>query len=134
MNKSILFVDDEKPILKAIRRMFLGSNYAVFFAESALDALNILSKNTIDLIVSDLKMPEMGGYELLSKVMIMYPSTIRVILSGCSEEDLIFRAIKNNLARAYFLKPWEDEKLKTAIDEMFKTQDLLKSKNLLEYP
>lgn len=132
MNKSILFVDDEKPILKAIRRMFLGSNYAVFFAESALDALNILSKNTIDLIVSDLKMPEMGGYELLSKVMIMYPSTIRVILSGCSEEDLIFSAIKNNLARAYFLKPWEDENLKTAIDEMFKTQDLLKSKNLLD--
>lgn len=132
MNKSILFVDDEKPILKAIRRMFLDSNYVVFFAESGLDALNILSKNTIDLIVSDLKMPEMGGYELLSKVMALYPSTIRVILSGSAEEDLIFRAIKNNLARSYFLKPWEDKNLKAAIDEMFKTQDILKSKNLLD--
>lgn len=132
MNKSILFVDDEIPILKAIRRMFLGSNYTVFFAESGLDALDILSKNVIDLIISDIKMPEMDGYELLSKVMVMYPSTIRIALSGYAGEDLIFRAIKNNLARAYFLKPWVDENLKTAIDEMFKTQELLKSKNLLD--
>lgn len=132
MNKSILFVDDEIPILKAIRRMFLGSNYTVFFAENGLDALDILSKNIIDLIISDIKMPEMDGYELLSRVMIMYPSTIRIALSGYAGDDLIFRAIKNNLARAYFLKPWVDENLKIAIDEMFKTQDLLKSKNLLD--
>ena len=77
MNKSILFVDDEKPILKAIRRMFIGSEYTVFFAESGEEALDILSKNIIVLIVTDLKMPEMGGYELLSKVMVMYPSIIR---------------------------------------------------------
>ena len=60
----------------------------------------------------------MSGYELLSKVMIIYPSIIRVILSGYVEEDLIFKAIKNNLARAYFLKPWEDENFKISIDEM----------------
>lgn len=132
MNKSILFVDDEIPILKAIRRMFLGSNYTVFFAKSGLEALDILNKNIIDLIISDIKMPEMDGYELLSKVMVMYPSTIRIALSGYAGDDLVFRAIKNNLAKAYFLKPWVDENLKTAIDEMFKTQDLLKSKNLLD--
>ncbi|MBZ9622515.1 HDOD domain-containing protein [Clostridium sp. FP2] len=132
MDKSILFVDDEKPILKAIRRMFLGSDYTVFYAESGAEALDILSKNIIVLIVSDLKMPEMDGYELLSKVMLLYPSTIRVILSGYAEENLIFRAIKNNLARAYFLKPWEDEKFKIAIDEMFKTHELLKNENLLD--
>jgi len=64
MNKSILFVDDEKAILNSIRREFFDSSYEIYIATSGKEALEILSENQINLIVSDMRMPEMDGYKI----------------------------------------------------------------------
>jgi HD-like signal output (HDOD) protein len=132
MEKSVLFVDDEKQILKSIKRMFIDSDYKMFFAEGGRDALDILSNNQIDIVVSDMKMPEMDGYELLKKVKNLYPSAIRIILSGYSEEDIIYKAIHSNLVKLYIFKPWKADELKNTIDDIFKTQELLNNKNILD--
>ena len=66
--KSVLFVDDEKNILKSIRRNFSKNNFNMFFANSGKEALILMAKEKIDLVVSDINMPGMNGFELFEKM------------------------------------------------------------------
>ncbi|NRY63737.1 HDOD domain-containing protein [Clostridium beijerinckii] len=125
MSKSILFVDDEKSILNSIRREFFDSPYDVYIANGGREALDILEKNHIDLIVSDMRMPEMDGYELLKRVKLLYPEVTRLILSGFTDEKTVFKSIYNNLAKLFITKPWKKDDFRRAIDEVFKTEELL---------
>ena len=87
MLKKILFVDDEAQILKSIRRLFMDTEYEVITAESGSEALDILANNKIDLIVSDMRMPNMSGYELLREVKRRFPHIVRIILSGLLKKE-----------------------------------------------
>ena len=129
--KKILIVDDEVQILKALSRVFFDTDYVIFTAESGQAALSLLEQHEIDLVISDMRMPLMDGYELLSKVKETYPDIIRIILSGYADESTVFKAILHNIAKFYLLKPWHNEKLLCCIDQVFETEELLKSKDLL---
>lgn len=131
MKKNILFVDDEKQILRAIKRLFLSENYNVFLAESGKDALEILKNNHISIMVTDMRMPGMGGYELLQTVKALYPETLRLILSGYADENQIFNAIQNNLAKLYMFKPWDNEKFVDMINQISNFEDLRQNKRIL---
>ncbi|MGI5970991.1 MAG: HDOD domain-containing protein [Oscillospiraceae bacterium] len=109
--KKILFVDDEIQVLKAISRVFVDTGYMVWFAQSAAGAMEILGREKIDMIVTDMKMPGTSGVELLKKVKSEYPDVIRAVLSGYSDEREIIFTLQSNLARAYMFKPWNDEEL-----------------------
>ena len=63
MEDRILFVDDEKSILKAIERLFFDTDYELFVAESGEEGLDILKENPIDIVVSDMRMPGMDGHQ-----------------------------------------------------------------------
>jgi HD-like signal output (HDOD) protein len=132
MNESILFVDDEKQILDALKRTFFGSGYNIFFAISGNEALDILANRSIDIIVSDVRMPGMDGYQLLKEVRERYPSTIRVILSGYADEALIVKIQGKGLAKRYLYKPWKNEELKRTVGQIFRVEKMLKDRNLLE--
>lgn len=133
MSKTILFVDDEKPILNSIKREFFDTDYNLYFALSGEEALKILSQfKNIDMVVTDMKMPNMDGYELLKNVKADYPGVIRLILSGYTDESIVFKCISNNLAKIYLTKPWEEDKLKIAINEIFKNEEILSNSNLLD--
>lgn len=129
--KKILFVDDELQILRALCRVFMDTDYAIFKAESGQEALDFLKSNYVDMIITDMRMPYMDGYELLSQVKKLYPDIIRIILSGYSDEKVIFKALEKNIARLYIMKPWENDKLLKTIEEIFKTEEVLISTNLL---
>lgn len=131
MGKKILFVDDEIAILKSLKRLFLDTDYDIFLAEGGEEALQLLSMEDIDLIFTDVKMPGMDGYMLLQKVKKKYPFIIRVILSGYTEGKEIVEAIQQNLARAYILKPWNNEELLKFIEDTFDIQKLLKNRNMM---
>ena len=122
---SILFVDDDKSILKSIKREFLGTDYKLFFAESADEALKVLFENNIDIIVSDIMMPNTDGYELLKKVKYVYPNIIGVVLSGHADEKLIFKMINANLAKAFLSKPWKENEINTTIQDIIKINERL---------
>lgn len=132
MPKSILFVDDEINILKSLKRAFLDEDYNLFFAQSANEALAIMEKDYIDLIISDMRMPNISGFELLKTVKERFPTTIRVILSGYADENLVFKAIQANIAKLYILKPWDNENLKQIIKTIFDLEDMIKDKKCLE--
>lgn len=131
MEKSILFVDDEAQILRSLNRLFLDKDYQVFLAHNGNEALEILDTENIDLIISDIKMPNMNGYELLKKVKEKYPKVLRVAFSGYTDNNKIIQALENNLAKLYLFKPWNNNTLLSTIDKIFEFENILKSKNLL---
>jgi YesN/AraC family two-component response regulator len=95
MRTSVLFVDDEKLVLRGVRRtmLLLDSEIECRFAESGQDAIDLLSQEKADIIISDMKMPGMDGGALLKKVKDNWPNTFRVIMSGQSERDLTMKSL-----------------------------------------
>ena len=79
-NQTVLFVDDEVKVLKALRRLCRSEAFDTVFAECGAQALEIMANQPIDLVVSDLRMPEMDGAELLSKIEALFPDVPRVLL------------------------------------------------------
>lgn len=131
--KRILIVDDEIQILKALTRVFFDTEYEVFTISSGEDALTFLETNEINMVISDMRMPYMDGYQLLSEIKNKYPKIIRTILSGYTDESIIFKALLNNIAKAYFYKPWDNDLLLEYINKLFDIEDTLSDKNLLQF-
>lgn len=131
MSKKILFVDDEILILKALRRLLEDTEFSVRTAENGAEALSMLAEENADLIVSDLKMTGMDGYELLRIVREKYPSMIRVVLSGNFDEGMLLKIQHKSLARLYLLKPWHNEELLASIRQLFEVEKMLQKRNLL---
>ena len=80
--KTILFVDDDKSTLNALRRAFLDEPVETLFTTSGQEALELMRQQEVDIVVSDMKMPGMGGQELLNAVRERYPQAIRILFSG----------------------------------------------------
>lgn len=111
----LLFVDDESNILKALRRLFRGSEYQVHIAESAADGLLILEQRPIDLIISDMRMPKMDGAEFLSLAAEKWPETIRILLTGYADLESTIKAVNQGKIYGYCSKPWVDDELKILV-------------------
>ncbi|MGH1441705.1 MAG: response regulator [Cellvibrionaceae bacterium] len=111
MNPAILIVDDEKSICSALKRTFHKQPFRVFSANSGQEALDLLAENTIDVVVSDQRMPGMKGTELLSIVKKSHPKVGRIILSGHSDIHDLTDAINEASINRFLQKPWKDEHL-----------------------
>jgi putative nucleotidyltransferase with HDIG domain len=130
MKKQILFVDDEPMILEGLRRMLRGlrDEWDMTFTQGGHEALESMAKRPFDVIVSDMRMPEMDGGQLLSKVKERYPHTVRIILSGHSDKEAIMRTVR--LAHQYLSKPCDADILKATISRSCALRDLLGQENL----
>src|SRR5487761_2285976 len=104
----ILFVDDEANILSSLKRLFRPFGYQIFTAESGSQGLEIMEREKIDLVVSDMRMPEMNGAQFLEKVRAGWPDTIRILLTGFAEIRATIDAINKGQIYRYISKPWED--------------------------
>jgi diguanylate cyclase (GGDEF)-like protein/PAS domain S-box-containing protein len=111
----VLFVDDEPDILSALNRLMGRENYAVHFAGSGADALDIMAATPIHIIVSDMKMPEMDGLTLLKQVKQFYPDTVRMALSANIQFDQLLHCINTGEIFRYITKPTKPEELKQAL-------------------
>ncbi len=129
--KKILIVDDEVQILKALSRMFLDTDYEIFTAENGMEAIRLIENTEIDMVISDMRMPLLDGYELLSIVKEKYPKIIRIILSGYAEEKPMFRALLHNVAKLYVFKPWNNNELLDNINKLFADDVVLNSADLV---
>ena len=132
MKASILFVDDEKAILRSLRRLFQETAYELFFVESGDAALRFLQLQRVDLVISDMRMPGMDGHQLLRRVKELYPQTMRLILSGFAEKNQVFTSLLDGSAQMYLLKPWNNEELLSLVDKVLRLQNTLRDRKLLE--
>ncbi len=105
----VLFVDDEKMMLQTIRRGLIDEPYVKLFANSGEEALTILEKERVSVLVTDLKMPGMNGLELLNIVKDKYPDMTRIVLTGYYQVSTILAAINKGHIHRYLTKPWKME-------------------------
>ncbi|RJQ44147.1 MAG: response regulator, partial [Nitrospiraceae bacterium] len=112
---SILFVDDEEGILRALKRAFLEENYNIHTAVNAEDALQIMSSSKIHLVISDFKMPGMTGAQLLKTIKQQWPDTIRIMLTGHADIQTIMGAVNEGAVYKFITKPWNDEDLRLTV-------------------
>lgn len=124
---TVLIVDDEVNVLNSLERTLRNEEYAVLTASSATEALDILQTKTVDLIISDLGMPEMNGFELLKTVKGRYPAVARIILTGQSDAPTVVRAINEGEVFRFFTKPWDNEEIKVSIRQTLKHFDFLRA-------
>jgi putative nucleotidyltransferase with HDIG domain len=111
----VLFVDDEVNIRRALARLFRTEPYRVLQAGSAEEALRILESESVQVVVSDQRMPGMHGATLLSRVRERWPETIRIMLTGYTEIDVAVEAINQGEVYRLITKPWNDEELRATI-------------------
>jgi diguanylate cyclase (GGDEF)-like protein/PAS domain S-box-containing protein len=119
---TLLLVDDEPNILSALNRLFRREGYRVLMAGSGRQALELLAANPVQVIISDQRMAEMSGVELLSRVKDIYPDTVRIVLSGYAELSTVTDAVNRGAIWKYFAKPWDDEVLREEVRRAFRRQ------------
>ena len=115
MSHKVLFVDDEPKVTRAIKHTLRKENYEILSAVSAQEALGILERESVDVVVSDEQMPGMSGSELLARVCREYPDTVRIILTGQASLEAAVRAINEGEIYRFLEKPCDAEELATAI-------------------
>lgn len=127
----LLFVDDEPNVLKALKRLFRSAEYSVHLAESGASGLDILQTQPIDLIISDMRMPQMDGAEFLSRAAENYPDTVRILLTGYADIESTIAAVNNGRIYSYCSKPWEDNELRILVNNALEQKRLRQERQRL---
>jgi putative nucleotidyltransferase with HDIG domain len=111
----ILFVDDEPLVLQGLQRLLrnMRGEWDMVFVDSGPKGLEACAKEPFDVVVADMRMPGMNGAEFLNRVMLLHPGTIRLVLSGHADADLIIQA--EGAAHQFLSKPCDPEVLRSVI-------------------
>ncbi len=123
--KRILFVDDEPKVLDGLRRMLYPyrNEWQMVFVNSAAEALQQLSQSPFDVLITDVRMPQMSGIELLSKVVERHPQVVRMVLSGMADKEVTLPSVM--LAHQYLDKPCDAARLRSAVERVFQLRVIL---------
>ncbi len=127
MSEQILFVDDEKFVLSLAERIFQDSGFNILTFLNAQDALECVKNNEIAVLVSDNMMPTMTGIELLSKVRVISPDTVSILMTGYANLQTALDAINKAEAFRFIVKPWDNQSLIEMVDDAMKRYKLKKS-------
>lgn len=129
---SILCVDDEPNVLAALRRLLRQEDYAVFCATSAAAGLQVLEREQVDIVISDMRMPEVNGTEFLEQVRSRWPGTVRLLLTGYADVHSIVGAINRGEIYRYITKPWDERDILLLIRHALDRVALQRDKERLE--
>ena len=116
---NLLYVDDEENNLLSFKATF-RYKYNVMIALSADEALEIMAKKPVEIIITDQRMPNTTGVEFLEKVIVKYPDPIRILLTGFTELNAVIDAVNKGKIFHYLSKPWVEEELDETILKAFK--------------
>lgn len=132
-NRKVLFVDDESSILSTLQRTLRKEPYKVLVSNNALDALELVSANDINVVIADQRMPDMPGTEFLQRVCEISPDSVRAIISGYANADVIVDSINKGQVYRFIPKPWDVGDLKEAVNQCLRHSEvLLGNRNLVK--
>jgi response regulator RpfG family c-di-GMP phosphodiesterase len=129
---TLLFVDDEANVLSSLKRLFRPYGYRIFTAEGGAQALELMQREHIDLVISDMRMPQMNGAQFLEQVNQRWPDTIRILLTGYAELEATVDAINKGHIYRYIAKPWEDNDIVLSIQHALRQKELEQANRGLE--
>lgn len=128
----LLAVDDESNILAALRRLFRTQGYELLTADSGKAALALLEQEPVDLVISDMRMPEMNGAQFLTEVKRRWPDTIRILLTGYAEISSTIEAINKAQIHRYIAKPWDEQDLLDTLRQALEVKRLQRDNATLD--
>lgn len=131
MQHKVMIVDDEPVITEMMEDVLSREPYSVLSARSAEEALATLTREQVDVVISDEKMPGMSGSELLSIIRQRYPDTIRMILTGHGSLESAIRAINEGEIYRFFTKPCNMVDLAVTIRQSLQQKELMKESQRL---
>jgi response regulator RpfG family c-di-GMP phosphodiesterase len=129
---TVLCVDDEPNILSALKRSLRSASLKVLTAGGGEEALALMAGAPVDLLISDMRMPGMDGAQLLEQVSTRWPQTIRILLTGYADMNAAIAAINRGRIFRYLNKPWDDEELRSSVDQGLELLALTREKERLE--
>jgi signal transduction histidine kinase/response regulator RpfG family c-di-GMP phosphodiesterase len=123
----LLVIDDEPDNLDLLYRTFYRE-FRVLRAESGPEAIDLLDREgEVAVIISDQRMPLMSGTELLSQMVVKYPNTMRIILTGYTDVEDLVEAINSSKVFKYVTKPWDEDELRGVVKQAVETHKVLKA-------
>jgi response regulator RpfG family c-di-GMP phosphodiesterase len=110
----LLVVDDEPEVCNSVYHL-LRRKYNVLRANSAAEAVELMGQHAVEIIMSDQRMPEVTGVEMLQKIKTNYPEAIRMLFTGYADLQSVIAAINQGHVYRYLSKPWQPEELEAAV-------------------
>lgn len=120
----ILLVDDEPAVTSALERELEDFDYTLTSVDRGSKAIEILERETVDLVISDMRMPEMSGSELLERIADRWPDTGRILLTGFADLKSVTQAVNKGRIFYYIKKPWDREELAEVLSDFFEQKTL----------
>jgi EAL domain-containing protein (putative c-di-GMP-specific phosphodiesterase class I)/FixJ family two-component response regulator len=118
--RTLLLVDDEPGIRSALTRMLRPDGYRILTAATGSEGLDVLAVNPVHVIISDQRMPGMSGTEFLNIVKELYPDTVRIILSGYTDLEVVTESVNRGAVFKFLTKPWNDDQLREQVRDAFR--------------
>ncbi len=112
---SVLFLDDEVNVLNSIKRLFADEEYGVAVANSAQEAMDIIAREKIKVVLSDQRMPDVPGVEFLHRIKNQYPDIVRILFTAYTDLNAAEQAINISEVSRFINKPWNPNELKAAV-------------------
>lgn len=117
MRPAVLLVDDDQEVLNALTRV-LRKDYDLHCYTNGNEALAFYQQTPSPIVISDMRMPEINGAEFLKKIVEINPKSKRIVLTGYADVDMVKDAINHGHISFYLTKPWDNQELKTVIEQL----------------
>ncbi|MBB1317161.1 response regulator [Shewanella sp. SR43-4] len=127
----ILCVDDETSILKSLQRLFMSSKVKLLLSSSGQQALELMQTEKVNIIISDMRMPNMTGAEFLAQAAVLQPDAYRILMTGYSDIQSTVSAINVGKIHRYIQKPWDNAELLAQVHEGLEIYRLVEANKLL---
>lgn len=124
MNRKLLLVDDEPQIIAALQRTLIDEPYEIITAGSGEEGLAAMERHRPAVVLSDERMPGMGGAEFFAEVRNRYPETVRLMLTGHASLEATMHAVNRGEIYRFFTKPWDNLELQLALRSAFEKHAL----------
>ncbi|AZZ91869.1 response regulator [Hahella sp. KA22] len=128
---TLAIIDDEENVLRALQRILRKKPWKVLTFSDPYEAIDALRKEPVDLVISDYRMPEMNGVELLNSLKEVRPEALRILLSGQADIDGVTSAINDAEIYRFISKPWSDEDLLMTLENALEHNALMRENRRL---
>lgn len=131
LNPRILWVDDEEYLLATVQRLLRNTEFELTTCKNPIEALSLIKTNEFDIVVSDQRMPQMTGIELLKKVKDFKPNIVRLMITGFLDQQLLKEAVNQAGVYRFINKPWNDDVLLNDLRNAIQQASIIKEKEKL---
>jgi two-component system response regulator HupR/HoxA len=125
-----MLVDDEPANLRTLLRLF-RDEYQVFAVGSGDQALNLLGQHDVAVMISDQRMPNMTGIQLMTKAVELRPQMVKILLTGYTDVEALIESINSGLVYRYVTKPWNNDDLKLTVKRAMDHYETIKANHLI---